>query len=94
MSQTPYSKAFVAGKIVQITVPDGFDVTNEGIITHYSFSRWEDGSKNLTRTVAIDGDKNLNVTYTTLSQAGLPLWMLIPVGVFAVYEVYKRKKKK
>lgn len=94
MSQTPYSQEFAVGKILQITVPDGFDVTNAGITTHYSFLRWEDGSTNLTRTITMNGNKTLNATYVAPNQAGFPLWTLIPIGAFAVYEVYRRRKKK
>ena len=94
MTQTPFQATYIAGKIIQVTVPSNISIAGE----EYIFVKWEDNSTNVTRNITMSSDITLTAVFalSTPMQAGFPLWSLpIMAGIaLVVYVMGKDKKKK
>ena len=94
MSQTPFQATYIAGKIIQVTVPSNISIAGE----EYLFVKWEDNSTNVTRNITMSSDITLTAVFasSTPIQAGFPLWSLpiVAVGAWLIYVMGKDDYKK
>lgn len=67
--QTPYSKSYPYGKIIQIVAPNTHVVAG----TTYDFLEWEDGTKNITRQVTVTANQTISATYVARPKYTLTL---------------------
>jgi len=69
-------------------------------MSRYTFSHWEDGSTNPTRTIGITTDTSITATYELAPippPSPLPSWvwaLVVAIPVIGVVAYYLRKKKK
>lgn len=69
---TPFSSELEEG-VYTISVPTSVKIGSDT----YLFKQWSDGDINPVKTVQLTADTELTAEYSTLIQAGFPIWILI-----------------